>query len=114
MTKQAIQLTDRAADYIRSLMEEAQSTEKPILGLRVSIKKGGCSGSEYVFDYSTEMVKYDEVIEDKGVRVFIDPAALLKVIGSEMDYEDALFSSGFIFRNPNELGKCGCGKSVQL
>jgi iron-sulfur cluster assembly protein len=114
MAKAAIQLTDACADYIRSLMQQAQTSDKPIIGLRVGIKKGGCSGSEYVFDYATEAVKYDEVVEDKGVRVFIDPAALMKVIGSEMDYEDSMFASGFVFRNPNELGKCGCGKSVQL
>lgn len=114
--KQVITVTEQAADYIRSLSarELADAQEAENAGLRISIKKGGCSGSEYDFSLATEKGKYDEEIVEKGVRIFVDPGAVLKIIGSEMDYETGKFSSGFVFRNPNELGRCGCGKSVQL
>jgi iron-sulfur cluster assembly protein len=112
--KQIVTITDNAADYIRSVMAKGTAENEAILGLRVSIKKGGCSGSEYDFQYATEKGQYDEVVEDKGVRVFVDPAATLKIIGSELDYVKDKFSAQLLFNNPNELGRCGCGKSVEL
>lgn len=114
MSKPIIEVTDRAADYIRSVIEQGKQENKAYVGLRVGIKKGGCSGSEYDFQYAETKGPYEEEIVDKGVRLFIDPAATLKLIGSRMDYEEGKFASGLVFQNPNELGSCGCGKSVQL
>ena len=112
--KDIIQITDRAADYIRDIIAKGQQENKSYIGLRISIKKGGCSGSEYDFQYAEEKGQYEEEITDKGVKIFIDPGAVMKLIGSQMDYKEGTFSSGFVFTNPNEKGSCGCGKSVQL
>jgi iron-sulfur cluster assembly protein len=114
MTKEIIQLTDRAASYIQGIIAKGQQEKISYIGLRVSVKKGGCSGSEYDFQYAEEKRPYEEEILDKGVRLFIDPGAVMKLIGSQMDYEAGTFSSGLVFANPNEKGSCGCGKSVQL
>lgn len=114
MAQDIIQLTDRAAEYIRHIIGQGQEENKSYVGLRIGIKKGGCSGSEYDFQYAESKGPYEEEINSKGVRVFIDPAATLKLIGSEMDYVDNKLSSGFVFHNPNEQGSCGCGKSVKL
>ena len=114
MSKQIITITDNAAKYISSIIQQGQQENKAYIGLRIGIKKGGCSGSEYDFQYAEAKREYDEEVIDKGIKLFIDPAATMKIIGSQMDYEEEVLSSGFIFRNPNELGRCGCGKSVQL
>jgi iron-sulfur cluster assembly accessory protein len=114
MSKQIITITDNAAKYISSIIQRGQQENKAYIGLRIGIKKGGCSGSEYDFQYAEEKREHDEEIIDKGIKLFIDPAATMQIIGSQMDYEEEVLSSGFIFRNPNELGRCGCGKSVQL
>lgn len=114
MSKQIITITDNAAKYISSIIAQGQLENKAYIGLRVSIKKGGCSGSEYDFQYATEKHEHDEEIVDKGIKLFINPTATIHIIGSQMDYEEGMFSSGFVFNNPNELGRCGCGKSVQL
>ncbi|MGF7160180.1 iron-sulfur cluster assembly protein [Rhodoligotrophos appendicifer] len=107
----AMTLTDAAANRLRMLAARA---ENPILGLRVGIKKGGCAGMEYTLEEATELKPGDEVVEDKGAKIFIDPAAILFLLGTEMDYQTSLLSSGFTFKNPNQKSACGCGESVNL
>jgi iron-sulfur cluster assembly protein len=107
----AMTLTDAAADRVRQIVEKS---EKPVLGLRVGVKNGGCAGMEYTMDWATEQKPFDEVVEDKGVKVFIDPKAILFLLGTEMDYQATLLKSGFTFNNPNQTSACGCGESVQL
>ena len=104
-------LTETAASRVRDLIARS---DEPVLGLRVSINTQGCSGMSYVVEYAEDRRAYEEEIEDKGVRVFIDPAATMFLIGSEMDYEDGQFRSGFTFSNPNEKGRCGCGESFHV
>jgi iron-sulfur cluster assembly protein len=112
--KDVITLTDKAAQYIHSIVSAHPSEDTKDAGLRVSIKKGGCSGSEYDFQYAPHKNPLDEAIHQLGVTVYIDPAALLNVLGSTMDYEETIFESKLIFTNPNEASRCGCGKSVQF
>ncbi|MDO8289556.1 MAG: iron-sulfur cluster assembly accessory protein [Parvibaculum sp.] len=107
----AIKLTDKAADHLREIM--AQSEGKYI-GLRVGVKNGGCAGMEYTMEYAQDQKPLDEVVEDKGVRILIDPKAILFLIGTEMDYQTEKFSAGFKFNNPNQTDACGCGESVTL
>jgi len=107
----AMTLTDAAAARLRQLAERA---ENPILGLRVGVKKGGCAGMEYTLEHATEVKPGDEIVEDKGARIFIDPAAILFLLGTEMDYQTSLLSSGFVFKNPNQTSACGCGESVAI
>ena len=106
-----IKLTDNAATRIKKIMSTA---EKDFLGLRVSVKSGGCAGMSYVMEYAKELNPHDEVIEDKGVKVFIDPAAVMYLIGTEMDYKEEELSSSFVFNNPNETERCGCGESFKI
>ena len=106
-----ITLTDAAAERVRRLMDRS---EKPVLGLRVGVNTRGCSGLSYEVEYAEEQKKFEEVVEDKGVRIFIDPTAIMFLIGSEMDYVEDKFQSGFVFRNPNEKGRCGCGESFHV
>jgi iron-sulfur cluster assembly protein len=106
-----ITLTDAAADRIRALMA---ASAKEAFGLRIGIKKGGCAGMEYTLDYAEAKAPHDEVVEDKGVRVLIDPSAMLFLLGTEMDYRTDKMSSGFVFNNPNQVSACGCGESVSL
>ena len=106
-----ITLTDAAADRVKVLMGRA---DKPVLGLRVGIKSRGCSGLMYAVEYAEEPRGYEEVVEDKGVRIFVDPAATMFIIGAEMDYKEDKFQSGFVFTNPNEKGRCGCGESFHI
>jgi len=109
-------LTDAAADRVKALMAKgrdgAQGDE--ILGLRVGVKSRGCSGLSYFVEYAKEQKKFEEVVEDKGVKIFIDPAATMFLLGSEMDYVEDKFQTGFVFRNPNEKGRCGCGESFHV
>lgn len=112
MTKAAIiQISDRAADRIAYLMKQRP---KPAQGIRVGVKAGGCSGLSYTIEYAEEKAPFEEVIAEKGVTVFIDPKAIMYLIGSVMDYEEQQFKSGFFFSNPNEKGKCGCGESFHV
>ncbi|QPC44765.1 Fe-S cluster assembly scaffold SufA [Kaustia mangrovi] len=104
-------LTDAAAARIRELMSKA---DRPVAGLRVGVKKGGCAGMEYTMDYVDEADPRDEVVEDKGVTLLIDPAAILFLLGTEMDFEVGKLSSGFVFNNPNQTSACGCGESVAI
>jgi iron-sulfur cluster assembly protein len=104
-------LTDAAADRVRVILEKA---ERPAVGLRVGITKGGCAGMTYKVEYADNVKPGDEVIEDKGVRVIVDPSAVLFLLGTEMDYKVDKLSAQFVFKNPNETSACGCGESVQL
>tara|TARA_B100001057_G_scaffold334558_1_gene335183 strand:- start:596 stop:928 length:333 start_codon:yes stop_codon:yes gene_type:complete len=106
-----IKLSDNAASRIKEIMLTA---EKDSLGLRVSVKSGGCAGMSYVMEYAKEINPNDEVIEDKGVKVFVDPAAVMYLIGTEMDYKKEELSSSFVFNNPNETERCGCGESFKI
>ena len=108
---QIIKLSDNAADRIKEIMSNA---EKDALGVRVSVKSGGCAGMSYVMEYTEETNPNDEVIEDKGVKVFIDSAAVMYLLGTEMDYKKDDFSSSFTFKNPNETERCGCGESFKV
>jgi iron-sulfur cluster assembly protein len=104
-------LTEAAAERVRDIM---QRSERPVAGLRVGVKNGGCAGMEYTMEWADRQEKLDEVIEDKGVRIFIDPKAVLFLLGTEMDYRVEKLKSGFVFNNPNQTSACGCGESVQL
>ena len=106
-----ITLTDRAADRVRAILEKG---EKSYAGLRVGVKNGGCAGSEYIFEYAEATNPLDEVVEDKGVRILVDPKAVLFLIGTEIDYETSRLSAKFTFNNPNQTDACGCGESVTL
>ena len=111
MTKQIISLSDNAAARIKEIMSKA---EKDLVGLRVGVKSGGCAGMSYIMEYTKEVKPNDEVIEDKGVKLFIDPGAIMYLLGTEMDYKKEQFSSSFIFKNPNETERCGCGESFKI
>jgi len=104
-------LTDAAAERVKQLMSKA---DKPIVGLRVGVKAQGCSGMSYFVEYAEEKKKFEEVVEDKGVTLLIDPAATMFLSGSEMDYKEDKLQSGFTFTNPNEKGRCGCGESFHV
>ncbi len=106
-----ISISDAAASHLQEIIENADAA---VAGLRVGIKNGGCAGMEYTMDLVEEANPADDVIEEKGVRVFVDPSAVLFLIGSEMDFETTKFRSGFVFHNPNEVSACGCGESVSL
>ena len=109
--KQVITLTDNAASRIKDIMSK---DENKSLGVRVGVKSGGCAGMSYIMEYAKEINPNDEVIEDKGVKVFIDSAAVMYLLGTEMDYKKDDFSSSFIFKNPNETERCGCGESFKI
>jgi iron-sulfur cluster assembly protein len=106
-----VTLTDSAAERVRDIMAKA---ERPYMGLRVGVKNGGCAGQEYVFEYAEAANPLDEVVEDKGVTILVDPKAVLFLIGSSIDYETTKLSSKFVFHNPNETDACGCGESVTI
>lgn len=106
-----VTLTEAAAERVRQIMDRA---EKPYAGLRVGVKNSGCAGQEYVLDYATEANPLDEVVEDKGVTILIEPKAVLFLIGTVIDYETNKLSAKFVFRNPNETDACGCGESVTI
>ena len=106
-----IKLSDNAASRIKEIMSSA---EKNAIGVRVSVKSGGCAGMSYVMEYSKEINPNDEVIEDKGVKVLIDPKAIMYLLGTEMDYKKEELSSTFVFKNPNETERCGCGESFKV
>tara|TARA_B100001057_G_scaffold379742_1_gene385343 strand:+ start:88 stop:423 length:336 start_codon:yes stop_codon:yes gene_type:complete len=106
-----IKLSDNAATRIKEIMSDA---EKNAIGVRVSVKSGGCAGMSYVMEYLKEVNLNDELIEEKGVKVFIDPAAVMYLLGTEMDYKKEELSSSFVFNNPNETERCGCGESFKI
>ena len=111
MTKQIITLSDNAAQRIKEIMA---NTKDPSIGVRVGVKSGGCAGMSYVMEYAKSSNSKDEVIEDKGVKVLIDPSAVMYLLGTEMDYKKEELSSTFVFKNPNETERCGCGESFKI
>tara|TARA_B100001989_G_C24085575_1_gene244518 strand:+ start:37 stop:372 length:336 start_codon:yes stop_codon:yes gene_type:complete len=111
MSEQVIKLSDNAANRIKEIMSKAESSA---IGVRVGVKSGGCAGMSYVMEYAKEAKKNEEVIEDKGVKVFIDSNAIMYLLGTEMDYKTDNFSSQFVFKNPNETERCGCGESFKV
>ena len=111
MSEQVIKVSENAAERIKQIMSKA---EDKTIGVRVGVKSGGCAGMSYVMEYTKELNPNDEVIEEKGVKVFIDPAAVMYLLGTEMDFKKKEFSSEFIFNNPNETERCGCGESFKI
>lgn len=111
MATPIISITDAAAQRINALLA---SRGKPSAGVKVGVKTRGCSGLTYTFEYADEAGKFDEVVEAKGVRVLIDPKAVMFLLGTEMDFVEEKLKSGFVFRNPNEKGRCGCGESFHV
>jgi iron-sulfur cluster assembly protein len=106
-----MKLTERAAGRVRELLETA---DKPLAGVRVGVKKGGCAGMEYTLEAIATPLPADDVVSDHGVNVYVDPKAILFLLGSVMDFETTKLRSGFVFQNPNEVSSCGCGESVML
>ena len=108
---QVVRLTEAAAERIKAVMAKA---DRPISAVRVGVKNGGCAGMSYTMDYAEKINPLDEIVEDKGVRILIDPKAVLFLLGTEMDYKIDKLSAQFVFNNPNQTAACGCGESVQL
>ena len=108
---QVMRLTDAAALRIKDVMARA---ERPVAGVRVGVKNGGCAGMEYTMDYVEQIGPTDEVVEDKGVKLLVDPKAVLFLLGTEMDWKVGKLSAQFVFNNPNQTSACGCGESVQI
>src|SRR5690242_11607119 len=108
---QAMRVTDAAASRIKALLAKRG---KPSLGIRLGVRARGCSGLTYTLEYADEKGKFDEIVEDKGVTILIDPKATMFIIGTEMDFVEDKLQSGFTFRNPNEKGRCGCGESFHV
>ena len=111
MSKQVITLSNRAAERVKEIIAQ---TKEPIVGVRVGVSSGGCAGMSYVMEYAKKANPNDEIIEDKGVKVLIDPKAIMYLLGTEMDYKKEEFSSTFVFKNPNETERCGCGESFKV
>ena len=111
MTKQIITLSDNAAARIKDIMADDENNS---IGVRIGVKSGGCAGMTYVMEYTKEVKPNDELIEDKGVKVFIDSAAVMYLLGTEMDFKKEEFTSQFVFNNPNETERCGCGESFKI
>ncbi len=108
---QVMRLTEAAAERLKAVMAKA---DHPIAAMRVGVKNGGCTGMSYYMEYAEKIDPLDEVIEDKGLRILIDPKAVLFLLGTEMDYKIDKLSAQFVFNNPNQTSACGCGESVQL
>jgi iron-sulfur cluster assembly protein len=108
---QVMRLSEAAAERIKAVMANA---EHPIAAVRVGVKNGGCAGMSYFMEYADQIDPLDEVIEDKGVRILVDPKAVLFLLGTEMDYKVDKLSAQFVFNNPNQTSACGCGESVQI
>ena len=111
MTEPIIKLSDKAVNRIKEIMSKAENTA---IGVRVGVKSGGCAGLSYIMEYASDKKPNEEIIEDKGVKVFIDPKAVMYLLGTEMDYKKEKFSSQFVFNNPNETERCGCGESFKV
>lgn len=109
--KAPLNLTEAAATRVKVLLEQRG---KPSAGIRIGVRSKGCSGLSYTLEYADERTPFDEVVEDKGVVVLIDPKATLFILGTEMDFVEDKLQSGFVFRNPNEKGRCGCGESFHV
>ena len=111
MNEKVIKLSDKAVNRIKEIMSQAQNST---IGVRIGVKSGGCAGMSYVMEYTKEENPNDEVIEDNGVKVFVDSAAVMYLLGTEMDYKKEELSSSFVFNNPNETERCGCGESFKI
>ena len=111
MSEQVIKLSTNAAERIKEIMSKA---EDKAIGVRVGVKSGGCAGMSYVMEYAKDIKPNEEVIEEKGVKVFVDSAAIMYLLGTEMDYKKEELSSTFVFNNPNETERCGCGESFKI
>ena len=111
MSEKIIKISDKAVSRIKEIMSQAQNST---IGVRVGVKTGGCAGMSYVMEYAKKTNPNDEIIEDKGVKVLIDPKAIMYLLGTEMDYKKEKFSSQFVFKNPNETERCGCGESFKV
>jgi iron-sulfur cluster assembly protein len=111
MSEQVIKLSENAATRIKEIMSKA---EDKTIGVRVGVKSGGCAGMSYVMEYAKDIKPNEEIVEDKGVKVLIDPKAIMYLLGTEMDYKTEKFSSQFVFKNPNETERCGCGESFKV
>tara|TARA_B100000614_G_C14155307_1_gene330312 strand:- start:81 stop:416 length:336 start_codon:yes stop_codon:yes gene_type:complete len=111
MSNQIIKISDNAVNKIKEIMFAADSST---IGVRVGVKSGGCAGLSYVMEYATDIKPNEEVVEEKGVKVLIDPKAIIYLLGTEMDYKKEKFSSQFVFNNPNEIERCGCGESFKI
>ena len=111
MSQPILTLTETAAARIKTLLE---GREKPAQGIRISVQTKGCSGLAYAIEFAEERGAYDEKVEAHGVTLFIDPKAVMFILGSSMDYVEDKMSSGFVFKNPNEKGRCGCGESFRV
>jgi len=108
---QAINLTEAAAKRVQALLAKRG---KPSVGIRIGVRSKGCSGLSYTLEYADKRDPMDELVEQHGVTVLIDPKATLFILGTEMDYVEEKLQSGFVFRNPNEKGRCGCGESFHV
>lgn len=108
---QVISLTDAAAERVREIMADS---DEPVHGVRIGLKNAGCAGMSYTMEYVHDADAKGDVVEDKGVRIFVDPTAVLFLLGTVMDYEVTTLSSGFTFSNPNQVSACGCGESVEI
>jgi iron-sulfur cluster assembly protein len=106
-----MRLTEAAAERLKAL---SAASGKDVEGVRIGVKNGGCAGMEYTMEYAEESGAHDEVVEDRGVKLLIDPAAVMFLLGTEMDYQVGEMRSGFVFNNPNQTSACGCGESVTL
>ena len=110
MSEKIITISDNAVNRIKEIMSKAENST---IGVRVGVKSGGCAGMSYILEYAKDIKPNEEVIENKGVKVLIDPKAVLYLLGTEMDYKKNQFSSSFVFNNPNETERCGCGESFK-
>ena len=108
---QALSVTAEAADRVKSLLAQRG---KPAVGIRIGVRSKGCSGLSYTLEFAEEKGPFDEVVEADGVKILIDPKATMFILGTEMDYVEDKLESGFVFRNPNEKGRCGCGESFHV
>ncbi len=108
---QVMRITDAAAQRVREIIE---NSEKPIVGVRVGVKNAGCAGMSYTMDFAEDVGRFDEVVDDKGVKILVDPKAVMFLLGTEMDYRIEKMSAGFVFNNPNQTSACGCGESVAI
>ncbi|MBX9759557.1 MAG: iron-sulfur cluster assembly accessory protein [Beijerinckiaceae bacterium] len=108
---QVMRITDAAAERVREIIA---NSDKTLVGVRVGVKNGGCAGMSYTMDFAEQIDRFDEVVEDKGVKIVVDPKAVMFLLGTEMDYHIEKMSAGFVFKNPNQTSACGCGESVAI
>ena len=108
---QVMTITDAAAARVQEIIA---NSDKPLLGVRVGVKNAGCAGMSYTMEFAEQIGKYDEVVEDKGVKIVVDPKAIMFLLGTQMDFRTEKLSATFVFNNPNQTSACGCGESVTI